>query len=233
MTLRDFKGLKNKNLLEFIESENVFDDYYTIKLKTDDKTDWRPGEHAIFTLPGSDVRGRKWRAFSVASSSQEGYILIGTRTHGNISSFKEKLIGMSEGDKVKVIGPFGWFVKRDDTSPIVFIAGGVGITPVRALIKQLENDKSRKVEIVHSSDGGYLFADELSQIAQNNPKIVFHKTAGRETTRQLVAELAQKYKNNAYYYISGSFDIITLISKALKKQGIKGKRLVHDPFLGY
>ena len=96
----------------------------------------------LFSLcPDAMYRGKKWRAFSVASVPEEGYILIGTRTHGNISSFKENLIGMSAGDKVKVIGPFGWLVKKDDTSPIVFIAGGVGITPVRALIKQLENDK--------------------------------------------------------------------------------------------
>ena len=233
MNLRDFKGLKNKSKLQVSGTNNEYGDYYTVKLKLNGKVSWRPGEHGIFTLPGSDVRGRKWRAFSVASVPEEGFVMIGTRTGAHASSFKEKLINLPEGEAVALRGPFGWFTKKDDTSPMVFTAGGVGITPVRAILKQIEGETGRPVEIIHSSDDYHLFGDEIKSMAESNAMITYHQTRSKEETQKLVLNLAKEYKNLAYYYISGSFDIIKSVRKILKKQGIKAKRLVHDPFLGY
>lgn len=232
MKLRDFIGLKNKNKLDVMEVKNEYMDYYTVKLKLNGKVHWRPGEHGAFTLPDNKVRGKKWRAFSVASVVEEGYLLIGTRTGKNVSSFKENLINMKRGDKVNVIGPFGWFTLKDDTSPIVLIASGVGITPIRALAKELERDESRLVEIIYAAKDYHLFKDEIKCIAQNNKNITLHLVK-KEDMQEKIRESANKYKNFAYYYISGSFGIIKMIRKQLKKQGIKGTRLVHDPFFGY
>ena len=233
MNIRDIKGLKNKSKLEISGTNNEYGDYYTVKLKLKDGVSWRPGEHGIFTLPESDVRGKKWRAFSVASVPEEGYVLIGTRTGASISSFKKNLINMQTGDSVAIRGPFGWFTKKDDTSPMVFIAGGVGITPVRAILKQTEYDTSRPVEIIHSAEDYHLFGDEIKIIAGANGMITYHQTRAKEETQSKIVEIAGKYKNLAYYYISGSFDIIKSVRRLLKKEGIKGKRFVHDPFLGY
>jgi NAD(P)H-flavin reductase len=63
----NFKGLKNKNIIEIDEINNVKDDYYTIKFKIDEKIKWRPGEHGIFSISDENLKGKKWRAFSVAS----------------------------------------------------------------------------------------------------------------------------------------------------------------------
>lgn len=130
-----------------------------------------PGEHSIFTLPNKKVEGRKYRLFSITSIPEEDFILLGTRTGKEISSFKQALLTMSPNEKITLRGPFGWFKIQNETSPIVMFASDVGITPIRALLKQLEFNINRPIEVVYSSSGYYLFGDEVENIARNNPMI--------------------------------------------------------------
>ena len=233
MIFRDLKGLKKSNKLKVLEVRHEYDDYYTIKLEVSEGLTWRPGEHGIFTLPDKKLVGRKWRAFSVASVPEEGYVLIGTRTGKKPSSFKRNLINLAPGESVQMRGPFGWFIVKDDKAPIILIATGIGITPVRAIITQLAQDSRRPVVLVHSAAGFHLFADEIEAIALENEAMDVHFTNDRRGTERMINILAQRYKNLAYYYISGSFDIMKSVRAQLKEQGIKGRRLIHDPFFGY
>lgn len=233
MKLSDFKGLFKKSITIVESVENTFEDYYVIKLIAKPGFAWSPGEHGIFTLPGKVIDGRKWRAFSVASIPEEGFVLLGTRTGIKISSFKKELIALKKGDKVAMRGPFGWFKLQDNTSPLVMFAGGVGITPIRALLKALESDKNRTVEVVYSSNKFYMFDEEIEEIIKINPRIILHKTVNTEETKQKIDELAKKYGNKAYYYNSGSFKVVKSIKTQLKGKGVKGKRLIDDWFFGY
>ena len=70
---------------------------------------------------------------------------IATKIGDNPSSFKHHLKNLTPGDRVQLRGPFGWFKIQDQSSPIIFIAGGVGIAPIRALLKELEEQKSREI----------------------------------------------------------------------------------------
>ncbi len=233
MKLSDFKGLFKKATLTIESVKNPHGDYYEVKMKPEPGLTWNPGEHGIFKLPGRQVDGKKWRAFSVASVPEEGVMVIGTRTGKKISGFKKELISMKKGDKVAVTGPFGWFKVQDSISPMVMIAGGVGITPIRALLKQLEKDSARPVELVYASSDYYLFGDEIEAIAAGNDQIILHKTSGNAETGSAVTELASKHKGKAYYYISGSQPFIGAIKKQIKDKGIKGSRIISDPFMGY
>jgi len=233
MKLSDFKGLFNKSYMEVISVENPHSDYYLIKLNPSKDLKWEAGEHASFSLPNRKVEDKKWRAFSIASVDSEGHILLGTRTGKEVSSFKKNLIEMKAGEKVGVRGPFGWFKIADKKSPIVMIASGVGITPIRAFAKELENDSERDVHLVYTSSDYYLFGEELEAIAANNSKINLHKTNGREATQQQIKQLAEQYNSDAYYYISGSMPVIKSTKELLKAQGIKANRVLNDPFLGY
>lgn len=233
MKLSDFKGLFKTSLLTIDHIEHIHGDYYQINMKPEAGCTWYPGDHGIFTLPNCKVEGKKWRAFSVASIPEERIMILGTRTGKEISGFKKELIAMKMGDKVKVRGPFGWFKVQDETSPIVMVAGGVGITPMRALMKQLEEDKTRPIELVYSAADYFLFVDELQSIALVNPQITIHQTTSREETRETLARVVGKYKGEAYYFLSGKKPFIKAMKKQIAETGVKGKRIINDPFSGY
>lgn len=232
MNFKDIKGVVKKGEFPIESIENPYGDYYIIKIKNDANLTWIPGEHGIYTLPNRKIEGRKYRLFSVASIPEEGFLMIGTRTGKDISGFKKALITMKPNEKISLRGPFGWLKIKDETSPIVLFASGVGVTPIRALLKQLEFNTNRAIEVVYSSSGYYLFGDEIEQIAINNPMIQLHKLSSREETAAKLNGLANKYGNSAYYYNSGAPAVLKSVKKQYMDKGIKKNRIISDTFLG-
>lgn len=233
MKLSDLRGIQNKSTATVISVENPYEDYYVVALQTEPGFTWEPGRHGFFSLPGKKLKGRKSRAFSFASIPSEGKLLVGTRTGKAASSFKAAFLSMNPGEKVQLRGPMGGFLVQDTSSPMVFIASGVGITPFRALLKALQSDARRPIELVYASRHYYLFGEEIDQIAEANDQITVHKTHEVADTKAKIEQLARKYGNQAFYYISGAPAMIQSTMKDLKALGVKKDRMISDEFLGY
>lgn len=232
MKFEDIKGVFKKHELSIESIDNPYGDYYTVRIKNDTDVNWAPGDHAMITLPGKKIQGQKYRMFSVASVPNEGVLLLGTRTGKEKSSFKKALLEMEAGEKISIRGPFGWFKLQDETSPIVLFASGVGVTPIRSLLKQLEFNTNRPVEVVYSSSQYYLFGNEIEEIAVNNPKINLYKLSSKEETTAQLEKLAQHYGNSAYYYNSGAPAVLKSVKEQYIKNGIHKKRIIADAFMG-
>jgi ferredoxin-NADP reductase len=232
MKLKDLSGIFKTHDLTFISSENIANDYYVITLEKPKILSYKAGEHGIFTLPGQKFKGKKFRAFSIASSDKESKLILGTRTGKNMSSYKQTLINLKKGDIVKLRGPFGWFYEQDQETPMVFIALGVGITPFRALLKDMESSK-KPVELIYSSMDTYMFNEELDVLAKEHDNYHIIYTKDIFSTQDKIKEKISTYGNKAYYYISGSTKAIKATKKLLKSNGIKRKRMINDPFFGY
>jgi ferredoxin-NADP reductase len=95
------------------------------------------GQTCDLTIPSpryTDAGGTS-RTFSIASSPSDApRITVATRLTG--SAFKRSLLESPPGVEVDLDGPFGSFVlHRNAKKAAVFIAGGIGITPFRSLVK--------------------------------------------------------------------------------------------------
>ena len=130
-------------------------------------------------------------------------------------------------------GAFGWFRLRDEHSPIVLFAGGVGVTPVRALVKELARSQTRPIHIVYSSNGFYLFGEEMKLIVDGNPAMSLYLVSTPEETQSKLSDLAGQYGNQAYYYMSASPSVIDSVAKLLRSKGVLGNRLIDDTMRGY
>lgn len=233
MKLSDLRGVQNKSTATIISVENPNEDYYTVALQPEPGFTWEAGKHGLFSLPGKKIKGRKARPLSIASIPSEGKLLVGTRTGKAVSSFKAAFLSMKPGEKVQLRGPMGGFLIQDTSSPMVFIASGVGITPFRALIKALQSDVRRPIELVYASRQYYLFGDEIEKIAETNDQMTVYKTHKVADTKAKIEQLAKKYGNLAYYYLSGAPAMIQSTKKDLKTLGVKKDRVISDEFFGY
>src|SRR3989344_7668 len=94
-----------------------------------------------------DERGIKhW--FTLSSSPTEELVSITTKLAGaKSSSFKKTLFALRPGVEIKIVEPMGDFVLPKDIGiPLIFVAGGMGITPFRSIIKWL-SDRNEKRDI--------------------------------------------------------------------------------------
>lgn len=230
---RYLKGMMHKTVATVVSIENPYEDYYTIALKPAEGFLWNAGEHVMLRLPDHEEVKKEYRIFSIAAIQEEGVLLFGTRTGKETSAFKKTLLSLKPGEPASVQGAFGWFRIRDEHSPIVLFAGGVGITPVRALVKELAHSQSRPIHIVYSSSDYYLFGDEIRDIADNNPTMTLYAVSTPEETQAKLSELASQYGKQAYYYMSASPAVIDSIAKLLRSKGISRSRLIDDTMRGY
>jgi ferredoxin-NADP reductase len=232
--LFDLVGFIHKQRLPLITQYTLPDGYQVFEFSTAGMNlSWKAGQHGFFTIPEAKITGTTWRAFSVASIPSENKILIATRIPPEPSSFKQALLALKPGDMITMRGPYGWLYYKDTTSPAVMIAGGVGITPFRAMLKEVEGGTSRTTHLIYSAQGLPPFKDELDQIVNKVPTVSIAYTSTIEDTTLRITEAVNEFGNKAYYFISGAPGMIESIKSNLMKQGIAPRRIVTDAFRGY
>jgi ferredoxin-NADP reductase len=228
---------KNKQNLthevDFLECKEVEDGYYQVFLSKGDLS-WKAGQHGVFSIPNKEIEGKDFRAFSFASTKKENHIMIGTRSIGEMSNFKKVFFSMKKGEKVQVKGPLGRFVLKEDARKVVFIALGIGVTPVRSILKDIEERKiDQKAHIIYSSEGFFMFKEEMDKIVQEKKELSIVYPRSVEETQEAIDEAVNTYGDEVYYYISGPPKVMNIIKDDLINKGIDKKRIMNDPFMGY
>lgn len=228
----DYGALFQKHILVLQEIKREADDIYSFTLKPEFPCTWKAGQHGIFSFPHTKITGKTWRAFSVASSPEEGVIRIATIIKDNPSDFKKHLLELEQGDALIMNGPFGEFHTSRNIKQIVGIAGGIGITPFRALIKSIADGATTgtKLTLIYSAAGAYTFKKEFDQLAQHKDIEIIYTATPEEVNVALDTQISL-HQNNATYFVSGSPGMIKAIRASLKSKGIK--RIINDPFKGY
>lgn len=239
----DYSGVFKITDLSFKERVQEHDNIYSFTFTADKLPTWKAGQHAVFALPGqlvknlrSDGRSEKnWRPFSVASAPHEGIIRIGTTIPSPSSNFKQQLLSLSAGKKIRMHGPFGELYIRPGMKKIVGVAGGIGITPFRSIFCDLALNKTDvSLTLIYSArNQSYTYRSELEDYCAKNPNLHIIYTEGAEEVNRKLLEQVSIHGNDASYFISGAPGMITALRQSLRERDIQSKKIFNDPFKGY
>lgn len=233
--------LKKALQLTLDTAEFVFDTDYPLSFK--------PGQYLEWTLghDKADSRGNR-RYFTIASSPTEKELLLGVKFYPKPSSFKKALALMNDGDKIIASQLSGDFVlPRNKNKKLVFIAGGIGITPFRSMIKYiLDTKQKRDVVLIYSNKTKMdIVYKDIFDLATRlfGLKVIYTLTdlkdrqtlwVGRRGTvdEKMIREEVKDFEERTFY-ISGPPSMVAGVEKTIKGLGVSGKNIKTDFFPGF
>jgi len=144
-----------KTQLPIIRQREIKGNAVEVSFDLSDKgLDFKAGQYIQISVPKllyPDPRGNS-RVFSIVSSPNNmDEISIAFRN--SESSFKRTLIELPVGSSVNVEGPSRFFtLPKKDNKHIVFIVGGIGITPCLSMIRSAKEDElNHKITLLYSN----------------------------------------------------------------------------------
>lgn len=234
-----FVSPKYKLLLTIKERIKLSPTIYDFVFATTEPVKFTPGQYMEFTFehPKADDRGNR-RYLSLANSPTESDIHLGIKFENPPSSFKRNFFSIHSGEKLvasQLIGDFT--MPRDTNQKLVFIAGGIGITPYRSMLKYLiDTNQKRDIALVYTARNPdeFVYKDVIEQAKDRlGIKVVYHET-GREgrISAEYLAQIVPDYHERTFY-ISGSQEMVKGFDQTLNVLGIPATRIVKDYFPGF
>ncbi|HEY5622643.1 MAG TPA: NADH:ubiquinone reductase (Na(+)-transporting) subunit F [Gammaproteobacteria bacterium] len=165
---------------------------------------------------------------------------------GQVSSY---LFGLKPGETIAVSGPFGEFQARETDKEMVFIAGGVGIAPIRSIIlDQLTRETARKMSLWYGArdKDDLCYFEELEEAAKNHPnfEVQIALSAPRDTDEWsgyvgfIHSVVDERYlamhpsPGEVEYYLCGPPVMSAAVIGELERRGVDRSRITIDEFGG-
>jgi ferredoxin-NADP reductase len=204
------------------------------------------GQFFTVTIPSPD--GPLDHTFSHADSPTEDHIELTTRLTG--SAFKNALDALPLGAEVTFQGPAGRFVFRYEEPKIAFLTGGVGITPVRSMLRYLADSggagrvAGQELVLFYGcmTESGIVYREELDELARTVPglRLVYVLTSPKRRWKGhrgfITADIVREELSDPaawIYYIVGPPPMVTAMQKMMEQLGIPESRTLTEGFAGY
>ena len=213
----------------------------------DDVVEFKPGQYFFVTLPNighQDEKGLRRHISVVTSPNEKGTLGLATRMRD--SAFKRTLAELEVGSEVDVEPPKGKFSLPDDTSrPLVFVAGGIGITVFRSMLRHIaEEHLPYRVTLIYSNRDreSTAFLDELVELEHELAgfRLVVTMTAdpgwdgeSRRVDGQFFEEHLDGDLNQYTFLVAGPPGMTDAMQKALGDAGVKEENVIAEGYTGY
>jgi ferredoxin-NADP reductase len=212
-----------------------------------EEVDYRPGQYFWVTLidpPYEDEKGPRRHITAVTSPSDRGVLGLCTRLRD--TAFKRSLAELSVGAEVEVEEPKGSFVLPEETDvPYVFVAGGIGITVFRSMLRYIAAEQlEHRVTLIYSNRDreSAAFLDELSELEGSNERLRVVPTmtqdqAWQGETRRIGPELLRDHLGDDLgafrYLLAGPPAMVEAVTQQLQAAGVADEQILPERFSGY
>jgi len=240
---------KGKFMLKLQEKMQCGGDICNLVFISDGKFKFHPGQFIEWTLghKNPDNRGNR-RYFTIASSPTEKNIQLGVKFYQKSSSFKAALSAMKPGDKLSITQLAGDFIlPHDKNRRLAFIAGGIGITPFRSMMKYLVDTRDKRSVVLFYSNKvaeDIVYRDVFDEaVKQNGAKVVYALTDRERIPKdwtgsqgyvnaEMIAREAPDYRERTFY-LSGPHGMVVAFEKVLQDMGVHHDHIKVDFFPGF
>ena len=217
---------------------------FRFELKNDETIDYIPGQYVqLFTpkYPGNNEE--VYRAYSISSDpANKRMIELIIRLVPNGICTTYCFEHLKVGDEVKFNGPYGDFTMSPTQAPMIFVAGGSGMAPIKCILHHMRNTGSQRKAFFFfgaKSFADQFFESEMREFERTLSDFTYIPVVGQDESGQwqgekgLVTEaIARKFDNypEAEGYLCGSPGMIQTSVKTLTEIGVDEEKIYFDSF---
>lgn len=231
--------------VQFISKREIALDTICFRLSRPKEFSFIAGQYVSIKLLHTPLEGEGGvqKVFSIASAPHQEYLEFSMRLSS--SKFKQNINALEIGDEVQITGAVGNFVLDRKVSAdrhIVFLVGGIGITPVQSILLQANHEqRPEKFTLFYSNRNieYTAYAKELTEYS-NIHLTTIHTLTDVESDVSwggergyITQEMVGRYVPNMQlvdYYIVGAGSFITAMKDMLLKSEVEKERIHFDNF---
>ena len=229
--------------LPVIETKQETPTVKSIKLENGNLS-FKPGQYMMVDMQTGDEESI--HPLSIASSPTENNLRIGIKFYPDGSTFKKRMVELKPGESIIGSRLAGEFVlPKDQKEKLVFLAGGIGVTPFRSMIKfLLDREEKRDISFFFANKtvDDIVYKDIFDAAEKNLGIKIIHAVEklekeggnmkpGRLNKETIIKEVPD-YKERTFY-ISGPPGMIFAFEDILRELGIPKTQIKTDFFPGY
>lgn len=204
--------------------------HVTLEPSNDHKLLHQPGQF-IFVQFQSQGITKEWHPFTVSSAPSAKQLTLSMKTSGDWTQTLDQLV---IGSTAKIEGPYGRFSYAclpKDNLDYVFVAGGIGITPLHSMITELLTQSSvKQITLLYSARTAedFAFKAEFDQLAavHTNFKLVY--VTGRIDQACLQKEVPTVLQQ--HYFICGPKPMMSAMVHCLRGLGVNKSQIHFEEF---
>jgi ferredoxin-NADP reductase len=209
-----------------------------------------PGQAVDLFLPAlahPDPRGEQ-RPFTIAGTAGYDGFLIATRVRG--SGFKQTLLEVPLGSPAEISAPWGDFaLPRTGQADIVMLAGGIGVTPFRAMAEDaVARSLPHDISLIHSNrtpeetpflqdlrrwttaHHRFNYLPTMTQMEKSHAPWLGER---RRVDATFLDDVLDDRRAEASYMVAGPPRFVRAVHEALGAVGVPEARIQLDEFDGY
>lgn len=232
--------------VKLIKKETIADGTMAFHFSKPEGFEFCAGQFADYTLIDpleTDAEGNT-RGFSLMQAPFEPNLVAATRMRD--TAFKRVLKNMPIGTEIKLDAPYGDFrLHKTESTPAVFIIGGIGATPVRSMVAQATHDKTaHRMTLLHASraPADLPLSADFEQLAKDNPNFTYIKIVESPTEHwsgergRVTADMIKRYVpdlSTPIYYLAGPEGMVKAMRKLLVEIEANEDNIRTEEFTGY
>ncbi len=183
-------------------------DSISVRFARPENFDYMPGQYMFITLKSGAQQITKH--LSISSSPTEDFLEVTKRLTGH--EFSNTLAALKIGEIVTIRGAYGNFTFQGEHDKVCMISGGIGITPLRSMIRYtMDKELGTSIILLYSNshEDGIIFEDDLANMAKRNPKLNVINTITRPSStwkgpmgridRDMIIREVPDYANRVFF----------------------------------
>lgn len=176
---------------------------------------------------------QKLRAFTFTSLPSDEHIEFTIKTYPTHNGVTQQLLSLDKGDELLIHDVFGDITYKGEG---IFIAGGAGVTPFIAILKQLEKENkigNNKLIFANKTQADIILESKFQQLLGDNfTNILSDENIENYEHGYISADLIKKHINEhtKYFYLCGPEPMMQAVEKQLSSLGIADSFIVKEAF---